>query len=203
MRHDWLLWGLGIGVGLSTIRWLLGPSASSGVRRGAPLRYPTSAERDALYGPLLWEPAPTADNPEAIRITNGFERQIVAVEVPSLGRARIHRGAAPSLVRALEEIERLGWSDKLRSFEGGFEPRVVRRLDGTPSGNLSSHAYGTAIDVNAGRNPQGGEATADQRDLAGVFERHGWYWGARFSTPDPMHFEFVLPPERSLGTANV
>lgn len=171
--------------------------------RASALHYPTPAERDALYGPLDWEPAPTANNPEAIRITNGFERQIVAVDVPLLGRVRIHRGAAPSLVRALEEIERLGWGHKIRSFEGGFEPRVVRRLDGTLSGNLSSHAYGTSIDVNAGSNPQGGEATADQRDLAGVFERHGWYWGARFSTPDPMHFEYVLPPERTVATATV
>ena len=190
MKPSWLLWGLGVGAGLSLLRWL------RRVPLPAPLlSYLTPAQRDALYGPLSWVPAPSVNNLEAIRITNGFERRIVSVNLPVLGLVRVHEGAAPSLVRALSEIERRGWTGKIRSFEGGFEPRLVRG-SGSSSNNLSSHAYGTSIDVNAGTNPQGGSPTADQRDLAGVFERHGWYWGARFSNPDPMHFEFVRPPER-------
>lgn len=195
MKPSWLLWGLGIGGGLSLLRWLRSVPLPAPV-----LSYLTPAQRDALYGPLSWVPAPSPNNPEGIRITNGFERKVVSVNAPVLGIVRVHEGAAPSLVRALSDIERLGWTDKIRSFEGGFEPRRVRG-SASSSNNLSSHAYGTSIDVNAGSNPQGGSPTADQRDLASIFERHGWYWGARFSNPDPMHFEYVLRPESAASGA--
>jgi hypothetical protein len=154
----------------------------------APLRYITTAVRDAWYGPITYVAAPTSDNPEAIKITNDFHERIIRHTMPILGPIEIHELAAPSLYSILNEIAAMGWGSKIRQFNGSFVPRFVR---GSTS-DLSSHSYGTSIDINAAENPQGGEPTADQRDLATIFEKHGWYWGDRFSKRDPMHFEFVL-----------
>jgi len=157
------------------------------------LVYPTTRQRDEWFGPIRFEPAPTAGNAEGIRITNDFEaRNIVRKTFPLIGYAAIHRLAAPSLEAALRDIERAGLGSKLKSFAGGYYPRFVRNSQT----NLSSHSYGTSIDINAGENPQGSPPSADQAMLAPYFERHGWFWADRFknSPRDPMHFEYVLPP---------
>jgi hypothetical protein len=161
-------------------------------RKTSKLDYITPTIRDSWYGPIRYIPSPTIDNPEGITITNDFKaRNIVTKEFPIIGVASIHRLAAPSLEKALREIKAKGWADKIRSFEGGYYPRYVR---GSTT-NLSSHSYGTSIDINAGTNPQGGRPTPNQTDIASIFERNGWYWGNRFSFPDPMHFEFVGKPK--------
>lgn len=160
----------------------------------APLAYPTTRQRDDWFGPIRFEPAPTSSNPEGIRITNDFEaRNIVRRSFPLIGYAAIHRLAAPSLEAALRDIERAGLGSKVKSFAGGYYPRFVR---GSRS-NLSSHSYGTSIDINAGENPQGSPPTPDQAMIAPYFERRGWYWADRFknSPRDPMHFEYVIPPD--------
>lgn len=154
----------------------------------APLTYITAAERDARFGPIRFQPAPTSSNPEAIVITNGFESRLVSEIFPLIGRARVHPLAAPSLRAALAEIEARGLGSLIRSFNGSYNPRFVRKSQTT----LSSHAYGTSIDVNAEDNPQGDPPTDAQRQIAPIFEKWGWYWGDRFRpTRDPMHFEFV------------
>lgn len=161
-------------------------------RKTTKLDYITPTIRDHWYGPIRYVPAPTPYNAEGVTITNDFKAQnIVTREFPIIGLASIHRLAAPSLEKALREIKAKGWAHKIRSFEGGFYPRYVR---GSTT-NLSSHSYGTSIDVNAGTNPQGGASTPDQDDIAPIFERNGWYWGKRFSFTDPMHFEFVGKPK--------
>ena len=162
-------------------------------RKTSPLSYISMSQRDRWYGPIQYIPMPTENNPEGISITNDFYAQnIVRRAFPIIGVASIHRLAAPSLDAALTEIQRNGWADKIRSYEGGYYPRFVRGSNV----NLSSHSYGTSIDINAGSNPQGLEPTDDQRLLAPIFEKHGWYWGDRFNSKrDPMHFEFVLQPK--------
>lgn len=160
------------------------------------LVYPTSRQRDEWFGPIRFEPAPTAGNAEGIRITNDFEaRNIVRKSFPLIGYAAIHRLAAPSLEAALRDIERAGLGSKVRTFAGGYYPRFVRGS----TANLSSHSYGTAIDINAGENPQGSPPTADQAMIAPYFERRGWFWADRYkSSPrDPMHFEYVIPPGKA------
>lgn len=63
----------------------------------------------------------------------------------------------------------------------------------------STHAYGTAIDVDATRNPQGMKyidtpiwKAAKQTILR--WEALGNRWGGRFSNPDGMHFEIQQTP---------
>jgi hypothetical protein len=69
-------------------------------------------------------------------------------------------------------------------YAGCFAPR---RIPG--SGNLSLHAWGLAIDLNASRNPQGARPTQSLR-LVHIFEEEGFAWGGRWPTaPDGMHFE--------------
>ncbi len=162
-------------------------------RKTSPLSYITTSQRDQWYGPIRFIPLPTIDNPEGISVTNDFyARNIVRKAFPIIGVASIHKLAAPSLEAALREIERKGWASKIRSFEGGYYPRYVRGS----STNLSSHSYGTSIDINAWSNPQGSPPTDDQALLAPIFEKHGWYWGDRFTSKrDPMHFEFIIQPK--------
>lgn len=154
--------------------------------------YITNEQRDQWYGPIRFVPAPTSGNPEGISITNDFEpKNIVRKNFPLIGYAAIHKEAAGPLEAALNEIERKGWAHKIQSFEGGYYPRFVRNSNTS----LSAHSYGTAVDINAGRLPQGSRADQDQLDIADVFKRHGFYHGDNFSYPDPHHFEYVLPPK--------
>lgn len=162
-------------------------------KANAPLVYPTTRQRDAWFGPIQFEPAPTASNAEGIKILNDFEaRNIVRRSFPLIGQAAIHRLAAPSLEAALLDIQRAGLGSKVKSFAGGYYPRFVRGS----TENLSSHSYGTSVDINAGENPQGKPPTADQIAIAPYFEQRGWFWADRYlhSPRDPMHFEYVIPP---------
>ena len=172
LQHKWYLAGA---AGLFTL--LLS-------RGRKPLPYLTTAQRDEYYGPIRFVAAPTVNNPEAIRITNDFPSRVVWRSMPIIGTIQIHEAAAESLDAALREIQRKGWAGKIRSFQGSYVPRFVRGS----TKNLSSHSYATSIDVNADENPQGSGPTEDQKLIAPVFEKHGWYWGNRFSKRDPMHF---------------
>ncbi|MBA3691221.1 MAG: M15 family metallopeptidase [Actinobacteria bacterium] len=67
----------------------------------------------------------------------------------------------------------------------------------------STHAWGAAIDTNWLRNPWGQDHWNgrgwDGTDYdtyipdvwRGTFPGHRFYWGLHFSTPDPMHFQYV------------
>lgn len=181
-EHPWAL--IAAGVGGLVVGWL---GRTQGFRL---LTYVTNSQRDAWFGPLRAIPYPQANNAEAVLITNNFEAEnIISETFPIIGKIRIHRLAAPSLQRIMAEIERKGWAHKIKSFDGSFVPRFVRNS----TTSLSSHAYGTSVDINAKENGQGMEPTQDQKDIAPIFEKNGWYWGDKFTTlRDPMHFEYVI-----------
>jgi hypothetical protein len=162
----------------------------------------SNASRQAQFGPLEFIGAPTADNLEAIRITNGWERDnIVRVSIPQLigisgaradGTVRFHRKAAGQLQAMFVDWEQAGVLHLLLTFDGTYNPRFVR--GGADRGVLSNHAFGTAVDLNAEWNSLGDPpARPDQRGcvypLVGIANRHGFYWGGHFSRPDGMHFE--------------
>lgn len=170
------------------------PSSRSLDERWFP--YITPAERDRLFGPLVAEPAPTRQDPEAVIIRNDFVRKIKTKVYPQLsgvpgvstGAVPLHEAAIPSFEAILDELEARGLLHLIESFSGSFVPRFIRGSDTT----LSSHAYGTSIDINANENRQGYPPTDDQRRIAEVFAQHGWFWGDWFKpTRDPMHFEFI------------
>jgi D-alanyl-D-alanine carboxypeptidase len=149
---------------------------------GGPAR---PAELKAVFG------EPTVGLPygqDWVRLDRGFlRRNIVTRRVPVLGNVTCHRRMLPALRAALAELVRrdLGRLVDPGDFAGCYAPRRIQ-----PSGTLSLHAWGLAVDLNASENPPGGESRQDPR-LVRTMERHGFTWGGDFPTvPDPMHFEF-------------
>jgi len=123
-----------------------------------------------------------------VSLDPGFlRRHIVAGRVPLLGTVTCHRRMIPALRSAMAELRRRGLGHLVdpAEYAGCYAPRRIQ-----PSGTLSLHAWGLAVDLNAASNPVGGESNQDRR-LVRAMERHGFYWGGDFPTvPDPMHFEF-------------
>jgi hypothetical protein len=123
-----------------------------------------------------------------VTLDPGFlSRHIVTRRVPLLGAVTCHRRMIPALRSSMAELRRRGLGHLVDAAEyaGCYAPRRIQ-----PSGTLSLHAWGLAVDLNAASNPVGGESNQDPR-LVRAMERHGFYWGGDFSTvPDPMHFEF-------------
>lgn len=167
----------------------------------------SNAERQALFGPLQFVGAPTPSNPEAIRITNGWEAaNMVRVPVPQLvrvpggpasGTLFFHRLGAEALQGLWQAIEDRGLLDRVLRFDGAYNPRFIR--GGASSQILSNHAFGTAFDINARFNPLGAEpATAGASgcvyELVPIAHEFGFYWGGHFSRRDGMHFELARAP---------
>lgn len=73
-------------------------------------------------------------------------------------------------------------------FRGCFNPRYIGGTRG-----ISRHAWGAAVDINLGSNPEGLESVQDPR-LIEVMERWGFTSGHEWLIPDPGHFEYVQPP---------
>jgi hypothetical protein len=76
---------------------------------------------------------------------------------------------------------------EVTSFGGCFSYRPQRT-----GSNLSTHAWGIAIDLNPATNEQGTNGTMDQGIIT-IFREAGFKWGGdwvgRFK--DPMHFQFA------------
>ncbi len=87
------------------------------------------------------------------------------------------------LKAAFNNIVNRGLEQTLYTFDGAFNIRLVRGS----KVQVSTHAYGLAIDINAGSNRLGGPVTINP-DLAECFIREGFDWGARFHRVDGMHF---------------
>ena len=122
-----------------------------------------------------------------IRVDPAFVRRHIARRrVPILGSVTCHRALLPPLRAALAELARRGLARLVDpgDYAGCYAPRRIQ-----PRGQLSLHAWGLAVDLNASSNPFRGRSRQDPR-LVRIMERHGFTWGGRWPTrPDPMHFE--------------
>jgi hypothetical protein len=160
----------------------------------------STEERQRRFGPLHYAPAPRPDNPEAIRIVNGWEAaNIVTLTIPQLagvqglhkeGRVRFHRKAAAQLLALWAAWEKRGLLARVLTYAGAYAPRFIRGSRTV----LSNHAFGTAFDINAAWNPLGAQpALAGSPgcllDLVPVANELGFYWGGHFTRRDGMHFE--------------
>lgn len=157
----------------------------------------SNEDRARVFGRFAFVHAPLPDNPENIRITDGWEAQnVVSVPLPQLMRAanrsrvRFHRLAAAQLQALWAEWEASGLLDRVLSWGGSFVPRFVRGSTST----LSNHAFATAFDINMGWNglnkvPAGLGETGCVRELVAAANKHGFYWGGHFRRLDGMHFE--------------
>jgi D-alanyl-D-alanine carboxypeptidase len=118
------------------------------------------------------------------------QANLVQVDLPIIGRARCHRDVVGALAGALGEVERSGLASLVdpAGFAGCWNARRTR--GGTA---LSRHAWGVAVDLNAGANPTGFASVQDPR-LLDVFARWGFTDGSGWLVPDAGHFEYVAPP---------
>jgi len=149
---------------------------------------PVGPARPAQLKVLFGEPAvglPYGD--DSVRLDPAFVRRNIATRrVPILGSVTCHRAMFGPLRAALAELARRGLSHVVDpgDYAGCYAPRRIQ-----PRGQLSLHAWGVAIDLNAAANPFMGRSHQDPR-LVRTMERHGFTWGGDWPTrPDPMHFE--------------
>jgi len=161
------------------------------------------AARERMFGAFRFEPAPTASNPEAIRILDDWEREnVVTVKLPQLvgvsvfgrrssGRMRFHRLAVEQLEAMWAAWEAAGVLSRVLTYEGSYNPRFIR---GSRE-KLSNHAFASAFDINARWNRLGAVPAApgregSVRELVDIAAEHGFFWGGHFQgRPDGMHFE--------------
>lgn len=159
-----------------------------------------TAARQALFGTFAYVLDPQPNNPEHIRITDGWDaHEIVNVTVSAgsvAGRPGpfafpFNRRAAPQLQALWAEWEREGLFDRILTFDGSFVPRLIRGS----KASLSCHAFGAAFDINAAFNPLNqmpplAGKKGSVRELVEIANKHGFFWGGHFRTRlDGMHFE--------------
>ena len=118
--------------------------------------------------------------------------------VPVLGRVTCHRKIFPQLRKAMRELKRRGIAHTARksNYAGCFNPRFISSYDNSDVGpvrRLSRHAWGIALDINAGNNPFGQRPRQDRR-LVRVMKKWGFTWGGKWALPDGMHFEWERFP---------
>lgn len=167
------------------------PATSSSVR--GPL---TAPERNAIFGTFGF----TANQDGSINILGTWARDnIVSVTIPQLagiegapksGAIPLHRLVAEQTRALFAAWEAAGLMPLVLTWAGSWAPRFVRGSTTT----MSNHAFATAFDINAPQNGLGRPAAprgtkGSVIDLVPLAETHGFFWGGRFSRPDPMHFE--------------
>lgn len=78
----------------------------------------------------------------------------------------------------------------------GYAYRAIRGQE--DAGNLSNHASGTAVDLNASKHPLGKRATfTDEQEITirALTAKYGLRWGGDYKNrADEMHFEINLSP---------
>lgn len=111
---------------------------------------------------------------------------IIETTVPVLGFMACNRRIIPQLTGAMRELRTRRLEGLVRTFNGCYSPRM--QVGNTFA--VSRHAYGIAVDFNAGTNRFGEPASQDPR-LVELMERWGFTWGGMWLVPDGMHFEWV------------
>jgi hypothetical protein len=172
---------------------------------GSPLRVralgevPFFRQGDAVLPPIAMKEA--FGEFAAQPLSNGFlrvdpswqARHIVVADVPILGQVQCNRALIPMLRGALEDVARQGFDRSIdpHGYGGCSVPRFIGE---DPTGDLSHHSWGAAVDFNVPENAFGAAPHQDPR-LVAIFERWGFTWGGRWLVPDGMHFEFArFPP---------
>lgn len=151
---------------------------------------------EALYGHIEWEPLPGAPDPQAIRITNGWDKENLVSAPTRIGPVPFNKRGAVQLKELLDAWAGAGLP------VSAVQTVNLRRIrpkkpekPGEITTGLSWHTYGAAVDVNPGELPFGKPAPDGHwiHKAAEIAKGLGWSWGGDFSYPDPMHFQLVSP----------
>jgi hypothetical protein len=162
------------------------------------------ANRDQAFGQFAYVDAPTAKEPDGIRITGGWDKaNLGTVALPELAQVRsgtsgnitFYRGAHPQIRSLFASWRKAGLLALIKTWDGAYNPRYMRKATHIRK-NLSNHAWGTAFDINASLNRLGQPPAALGTpgcvfELVEIAHQHGFYWGGHFrgTRPDGMHFE--------------
>lgn len=122
-------------------------------------------------------------------VTNASLRQRVQTQTVGELRATGLDVALSSLQNVMAEIEQK--EPRVYDALGSAGMLCCRWVRGSQSA-VSNHSWGTAIDLTLDGKLDARGNNMVQYGLtliAPIFNRHGWYWGAGFSTEDAMHFE--------------
>ncbi len=139
---------------------------------------------------------------------HSYDRECQAVTNPTLKPHIVTRSVGPfrvtgfdkavdSLTQVMTDIKavRPDIHDALASV-GMLCARLVRNSDVS----ISNHSWGTAVDLTLDGNlDRRGDGLCQKglAEIAPIFNRHGWFWGAGFRTEDAMHFEVADDTIRS------
>jgi len=159
----------------------------------------SQSEYKKKFGEFTWELKPNPNPGREIIIKGNWERDnIVLINTPIFAslppyrasRMRVHKKVAHQFEQLFAHWQREGLTSLLESFDGAYNPRMIR---GSAS-SLSSHSYGIAFDINAATNglgviPPKKGAKGSVRILAEIAHQYGFFWGGHFSRHDGMHFE--------------
>lgn len=127
------------------------------------------AQRQKILGEIKFTPAPTPDNPEAIRITNDWKKlHLTAVSIPQLkgvsgassGVVDFNKAAAGQLQALFQDWEKEGLLRHVVSWGGTFAPRFIRGSRTT----LSQHCLPADQTV---WTPEGVAHMGDMRNFSG------------------------------------
>ncbi len=160
------------------------------------------AARQRVFGKFEFVPTGGKNNPEAIDIMYGWEKEnIIRADLPQLegvrgtrGRTRwsFHKLAAPRVEKLFQAWEKEDLLDLVLTWGGSYAPRFIRGSRKT----LSNHAFGTAFDINVQWNYLGTQPAlvgkrGSVRKLVQTANDLGFYWGGHFRRSDGMHFELA------------
>ena len=129
-----------------------------------------------------------------IDIDDRWERSnIRSARVPIVGEVTCHRIFIPQLREAVSDVRREGLAHAVhpQKYSGCYSPRHISH---DPTGRLSHHSWGMAVDINAHENTFGARPNMDRRVVEIFEERWGLTWGGRWIIPDGMHFEWIKFP---------
>ncbi len=147
---------------------------------------------------------PASDEPRTIGVES---YQIPGTKV----KLRVSKKVAPLLINLCREFhERVEKLDDGQLDDWGYAYRAIRGQE--DAGNLSNHASGTAVDLNARKHPLGKRNTfTDEQEkvIREIAAKYGCRWGGDYKNrADEMHFEIMLSPLEvkkkilALGLAN-
>jgi hypothetical protein len=120
---------------------------------------------------------------------NCDRRNIVTLVRADGLRLPVHRHLV-GLVSILLDLTEMAGYNVRPDWTWGYACRAIAGTS-TPS----NHSWGTAVDINAPVNPRRRPLTTDlPGQVRDLWKNHGFRWGGDYasSTPDPMHFEFML-----------
>jgi peptidoglycan hydrolase-like protein with peptidoglycan-binding domain len=156
----------------------------------------TQSDLKRIFGNFKYDIQP---NGSSIKITDNWEKDnLVYITVSALktlppyktDKLRVHKKVASQFLQLFQDWEKAGLLHLLKTYEGSYNPRLIRGSDTA----LSTHSFGIAIDFNAKWNglgviPPKVGAEGSVRELVEIANKNGFYWGGHFTRKDGMHFE--------------